>query len=73
MALYIYAFVCTAITAGGFIAYFICRLKCHKMHYNKYSNPCHDRNCRFSEYCDKYQHILTPEEKERLEKLIEKL
>ena len=73
MALYIYAFVCTAITAIGFIAYFIRRLKCHKMHYNKYSNPCHESGCLFSEYCDKYKHVYTQEELERMQKWIDSL
>ena len=69
----IYFAISVPITIICLIAYFVCRLKCHKMHYNKYFNPCHNSDCRFSEYCEDYRHIYTAEERQRIQKLIDTL
>ena len=69
----VYFIISIPITIICFIAYFVSRLKCHKMHYNKYSNPCHNSGCRFSKYCEDYRHTYTAEEVTRINKLIEKL
>ena len=34
---------------------------------------CHNKNCRFSEYCFRYEDVLTEEDKEELIKYFEQL
>lgn len=69
----IYFIISIPITIICFIAYYISRWKCRKEHYNKYSNPCHNQNCKWSKHCEDYRHVYTPEEKERIQKLIDSL
>lgn len=67
MALYIYAFVCTAITTIWGLVHFCYWFRCRK------KDTCHNRNCKWCEHCQKYDHVFTDEEKERIQKLIDSL
>lgn len=48
-------------------------LKCRKKQYFVPFNPCHESDCKFSEYCQHYEHVCTAEEIESIKKLIEKM
>ena len=67
MALYIYAFVSTAITIAFGVVRFCYWFKC------RHIETCHNRDCRCAEYCNKYKHIFTDEEMERMQKWIDSL
>ena len=45
--------------------------KCRKKHYNEYFNRCYERECKFSNYCGCYRHVLTEEEAAELYKKLE--
>lgn len=47
--------------------------KCRKKHYLKPINPCHEDGCKFASCCGEYEYLLTEEESERLERLIDEL
>lgn len=47
--------------------------KCRKMQYFKPFKTCHKSDCKFSEYCENYEHVYTAEEIESIKKLIEKM
>lgn len=47
--------------------------KCRKKHYLKPVNTCHENECKFAKCCPEYEYLLSDEEAERLEELIEKL
>lgn len=66
----IYFIISIPITIIYSIVQFVCRLKCRKMHYNKYSNPCHNEDCKWSRHCDDYRHIYTDEEEQKINQLI---
>ena len=51
----------------------VCRGKCRKMRYDQYSNPCHNKDCKWSRYCEDYRHIFTDEEKVKVRQLIASL
>lgn len=67
MFLYVYFCVSCAITAVMFGVCCYYRFKCRK------KDICHDRNCRFTEHCDKYKHIYTDEELERINKMLDEM
>ncbi len=45
--------------------------KCRKKHYNEFFNRCHESECKFSDYCQCYRHVLTEEEAAELYKKLE--
>lgn len=53
------------------ILHFRSKWKCRKKHYNEFFNRCHESECKFSRYCDYYEHILTEEEIAELYRMIE--
>lgn len=51
----------------------ISRWKCRKKQYSMPFKPCHESECKFSEYCQHYEHVYTAEEIESIKNLIEKM
>lgn len=51
----------------------VSRRKCRKKRYCKPFKPCHESDCKFAGYCEKYEHVCTDEEIESLKKLIDKM
>lgn len=69
----IYYLISIPLTIIFVIVQFVYRWKCRKEHYYIFSNPCHNKECKWAKHCEDYQHILTPEERERIEQLIRNL
>lgn len=67
MVLYVYFAVCCIITAVGFCVYLYYQFRC------RHKDSCSNRSCRFTEYCKKYKDVLTQEEIERLQKMVDEL
>ena len=51
----------------------VSKWKCRKKRYCKPFKPCHESDCKFAGYCEKYEHVCTDEEIESLKKLINKM
>lgn len=69
----VYFIISIPITIIYYVIEFVYRWKCRKKHYYKYTNPCHEKECKWSKHCEDYRHIPTPEERERIEQLIRNL
>lgn len=72
-------YVANIIFAGGVVAtaYFgllplVCRWKCRKEGYGP-DKPCHDRGCKYAEYCKHYIHQYTPDELEDLRRMADEM
>lgn len=52
------------------IAHAISKWKCRKKQYSRIFNPCHESDCKFAQYCEKYEHVFIDEEIDSLKKLI---
>lgn len=63
-----------AVWIGGIIWHIVKTvywLRCRKKHYDTYTNPCHERNCRYNQYCSKYHETITEEERDELLKMLD--
>lgn len=52
------------------IVHFVSKWKCRKKKYKELINPCYEKECKWAQYCDKYQHIYTAEELQKLRDMI---
>ncbi len=55
------------------IVHLVCKLKCLKKRYDRYFNCCHENDCKWSVYCEKYHHVYTDEEITKLNKMIDEM
>lgn len=55
------------------IVHFYSRWKCRKKKYMKPVKTCHEDDCLFARCCGEYEYLLSEEEAEKLERLIDEL
>lgn len=64
---FVVASIALATMFVGDLMWILYLLKCFRV------KKCYDRNCRYKTHCNKYRDVLTDEDRERIQKLIDQL